>query len=164
MRRGASHSGAAVSRVAENKAIRSASLLFALVFAGIAALPAQEEDQRHITALEIAWNEALRMKDTKAIAPLLAPELVLIDWDGSVMGKAAYLESLKSPKVAFEHVASNSMRVQVYGHSAIVTGLYQETGIRNGKAFKHDERFVDTWIDRNNTWMCVASQSTLITH
>jgi ketosteroid isomerase-like protein len=143
---------------------RIGCLLLLWAFGGGEISHAQGTDQGRIAALENAWNQALVLKDAKAIASLMAPELVYIEYDGTVMTKASYLLSLKDTSVKFEHVVSDSMQVQMYARSAIVTGIYRESGSRNGKPYSRRERFVDTWINQNNAWLCVASQSTLITH
>ena len=146
-------------------AVARIGLVFiALVFASVPASVGQDLAQGRVAALENAWNQAVIVKDAKAIESLLASELVFINYEGTVMNKAAYLENVKAISVHFEHVESETMQVQVYGQSAVVTGLYRESGTKNGKPFSRRERFIDTWINRGNTWLCVASQSTLITH
>ena len=139
-------------------------VLAVLVFASVPASVGQDVAQGRIAALENAWNQGVTAKDAKAIDSLLASELVFITYAGTVMNKAAYLENVKATNVHFEHVESETMQVYVYGKGAVVTGLYRESGTKNGKPFSRRERFVDTWINRGNTWLCVASQSTLITH
>jgi ketosteroid isomerase-like protein len=124
----------------------------------------QEEEQNRIVALENAWNQALRIKDAKAVEPLMAGELIYIDYDGSVMNKAQYLESIRRPEQRVEHVVSESMQVQIFGKAASVIGVYRENGIRSGKPYSLRERFVDLWIDQNGMWLCVTSQATLILH
>jgi hypothetical protein len=54
------------------------------------------------------------------------------------------------------------MSARVYGDSAVVTGVYRVRGTDNGKTYLRRGRFTDTWISRNGTWVCVASQYTLI--
>jgi len=54
------------------------------------------------------------------------------------------------------------MTAHVYGDAAVVTGIYREKGISKGKAYSRRGRFTDTWVKENGTWMCVASQSTLM--
>jgi len=48
------------------------------------------------------------------------------------------------------------------GDSAVVTGVYHEKGQRNGKPYLRRGRFPDTWVLVQGNWVCVASQSTLI--
>jgi len=56
------------------------------------------------------------------------------------------------------------MTAHIYGESAVVTGVYREKGISNGKPYLRRGRFTDTWVNQSGTWVCVASQSTLIGH
>jgi len=50
----------------------------------------------------------------------------------------------------------------VYGNSAVVTGVYREKGVKNGRPYQRRGRFTDTWVYQSGSWVCVASQSTLI--
>ena len=125
----------------------------------------REAQQTRILALESAWNQAVMQKDSKAIVPLLDEELIYIDDDGSVMNKARYLASVQSPEPRLLHIVNESTQVRFFaGGSAVVIGIYREQGVRNGKAYVLRDRFVDTWVERSGSWICVASQSTLITH
>jgi hypothetical protein len=90
--------------------------------------------------------------------------LVYTDYDGTFMNKAQFMASMKAPSLHPEQIVNESMTTQVYGDSAVVTGVYREKGINNGKSYLHRGRFTDTWINENGTWRCVASQSTLISH
>jgi len=141
-----------------------AILLTALVAGnGQSTLP-KDPQQARLLSLENAWNHAVQQRDMRAIDSLMGADLVAIDYDGSMMNKSQYMASVSMPTLHFEHIVNDSMQVQIYGRGAIVVGVYRETGVRNGKRFLHRERFVDTWINRNGAWLCVASQSTLILH
>jgi Domain of unknown function (DUF4440) len=93
---------------------------------------------------------------------LLAPDLIYVEYDGSLMSRAEYLASLLSPSVHPERIVSESMSVHEYGMFAVANGIYHENGIRNGKPYSIRTRFTDTWLRRDQTWVCVASQSTAI--
>lgn len=123
--------------------------------------PAKAEDSRILT-LELAWNHAVQGKDVKALQMLIAPEMVYVEYDGTLMGQAEYLASVSSPTVHPEQISYESMTIHVYGPVAIVNGVYREAGTQNGKPYSHRERFTDTWVLRGGDWLCVASQSTLI--
>ena len=98
----------------------------------------------------------------KAIDLLLDDNLVYVEYDGSAMNKSQYMVAMSASKLHLEHVASDSMQVRFYGQGAVVVGVYRENGTKDGKPYRHRERFVDTWVNRNGAWKCVASQSTLI--
>jgi ketosteroid isomerase-like protein len=117
-----------------------------------------------VLALENAWNQAVQLRETKALQPLLVEGLIYIDYDGRVMSKGQYLAQIKSPLLHPEHIVSESMHAQVYGDSVVVTGIYREKGMKNGVPYMLRERFIDTWVQQNRMWVCVSSQSTLIAH
>jgi ketosteroid isomerase-like protein len=132
-------------------------------------LPGQEvanaDSQRtKILALENAWNRAEESKDVKALDGLLASTLVYVDYDGTLMDKAKFIASVKAPSLHPEQIVNESMTAYVYGDSAVVTGIYREKGVRNGKAYSRRGRFTDAWVNQSGTWVCAASQSTLISH
>ena len=48
------------------------------------------------------------------------------------------------------------------GDSAVVVGVFRTQSIHKGKSVPRRERFVDTWVNLNHTWRCVASVAVLI--
>jgi hypothetical protein len=137
--------------------------VFLLLWAPQGAAQADVE-QTKILALENAWNQAEEHKDVKALEGLLDSTLVYIDYDGSMMNKTQFISSVKEPQLHPEQIVNETMTAHVYGDSAVVTGIYHEKGVRNGKPYLHRGRFTDTWVYRGGVWVCVASQSTLISH
>jgi ketosteroid isomerase-like protein len=123
-----------------------------------------EAEQTRILALENAWNRAEEHKDVRALDGLLGNDLVYIDYDGSFMDKAQFMASVKAPSLHPEQIVNESMTAHVYGDSAVVTGIYREKGLNKGKPYLRRGRFTDTWVNQNGIWVCVSSQSTLITH
>lgn len=138
-------------------------LLLCLTLAAAAPLPDDlDAAQTRILALENAWNQAEEHKDVNALDSLLDPTLVYVDYDGSMMGKAQFMASIKLPSLHPEQIVNESMTAHVYGDSAVVTGIYREKGQKNGKPYLRRGRFTDTWVFHQGNWVCVASQSTLI--
>jgi ketosteroid isomerase-like protein len=120
-------------------------------------------EQSRVLALENAWNQAVQQKNKPALEMLLGSELIYIDYDGKLMGKAEYLASVQSELLHPARIVSESMDVHLYGAAAVVTGVYRESGAaKDGKPYLLRERFTDTWVRRSESWICVASQSTLI--
>jgi ketosteroid isomerase-like protein len=140
-------------------------LLIGVLPAAAAQAPAQVDAERtKILALENAWNQAEEHKDVKALEELLDASLVYVDYDGSMMDKAQFIASIKAPALHPEQIVNESMTAHVYGENAVVTGVYREKGEKNGKPYSRRGRFTDTWVYLKGTWVCVASQSTLILH
>jgi ketosteroid isomerase-like protein len=127
----------------------------------VPAQPAQTEESR-LLGLELLWNQAVQGKDTRALEILIAPEMVNIEYDGTLLNRDLYLASVTSRSVHAEHIGNESMSVHLYGQIAVVIGVYREAGTESGKPYSRRGRFTDTWVRRSGSWLCVATQSTLI--
>jgi ketosteroid isomerase-like protein len=119
-------------------------------------------DEIKIKQLERAWNQAEAKQEVKEVSSLLADSLVYTDYDGAFMNKAAYMKWVAAPDQKADHLYDEGLSVQVYGNAAVVTGIYRESGTNKGKHYVIRSRFTDTWIKRDDNWLCVASHSTLI--
>lgn len=121
-------------------------------------------DEAFILSLEKAWNLAEEHKDAQALDQLLAGTLVYTEFDGSLMDKAQFLASVKGSSPEGDQFTYEDLKVRVYGDCAIVTGMYREKGVVKGRPISRRGRFTDSWVKENGTWLCVASQNTLISH
>jgi ketosteroid isomerase-like protein len=132
-------------------------------------LPAQEPNSMKldgdlILSLEKAWNLAEEHKDVHALDQLLSSTLSYTEFDGTLMNKDQFLASVKDSSPESDQFIYEDVKVHVYGDAAIVTGLYREKGILNGKPVSRRGRFTDSWFKEGGTWLCVASQNTLMSH
>lgn len=119
--------------------------------------------QSKLMALENAWGQAEEHGDAKTLNGLLDGELVYVRYDGTVWNRGQYLASLKEPGAHEDQAVNEAMSAHVFGETAIVTGIYRVKGVEKGKAYARRERYIDTWVNRDGAWVCVASQVTLIT-
>jgi ketosteroid isomerase-like protein len=134
--------------------------------------PAQTDSEAatksKIVALEQLWNQAYKSGDTKALDAILDDAIVLVNDDGSVQTKAEFLASVKSsapqPSAQQQQVAPESFNVHVFGNVAIATGVMRVKGVEGGKAYSRRERFVDTWLFRRGSWVCVGTDATPVLH
>jgi ketosteroid isomerase-like protein len=154
-------------RAEEKSAMRSVSfglLIFsvALMVPAIAAAPQGSGDKATILALENAWNQAEAHKDAHALDQLLAESLAYTDTDGSFMNKKQFLDSAKNSSTQNMVLINEGEQVQMFGDTAVVTGIFHEKGTEKGRAISRNGRFTDTWVKQSGTWLCVASQSTLM--
>lgn len=120
------------------------------------------DDEGRILALETAWNHAEQNKDVTALDQLLSPQLVYVDYDGSISTKQEFLANVKSEGLSPEQITNEQQTAHVFGDCAVVTGIYREKGVNKGKPYSRRGRFTDTWVKTKGTWQCVASQSTLM--
>jgi ketosteroid isomerase-like protein len=121
------------------------------------------DDGAHVLALDNSWNRALETNDTKALDMLLADTFVSIDIDGSMQTKPEFLTSLKTAGYqAPSQAVTEKSKVDVYGGSAVVVGIFRTQGKEKGRSVTRRERFLDTWVNLNGTWKCVASVAVLL--
>jgi ketosteroid isomerase-like protein len=138
------------------------AFLCAVAFLGFAQATSDSDTRSKLLALENAWNLAVQTRDTKALDAIFDNALVYVDYDGRTLTKAEFLLSVKNYTANPQQVATEAMSAYVWRDAAIVTGIYHEKGVRDGKPFHRRGRFIDTWIFKNGSWVCVAAQATLI--
>jgi ketosteroid isomerase-like protein len=130
-------------------------------------VPAQQDEataRAQVLGLEKTWNQAYKSGDTKALDVILDNSLVLVEDDGSLKTKSEFLASVKRASVNEEQVAPESLTVRVFGNTAIAIGVIAVKEMKSGKSTVHRERFIDTWIFKNGSWVCIATDATPMTH
>ena len=142
--------------------------LLLLLAIPVSATPPQEpsthDDEARLMALETTWNQAESNRDAAALDQILASSFVYVDSDGMLMNKREFLLSIQDKSLQNLQVFNDGMHVQLYGDTAVVSGIYREQGILKGKAYSLRGRFTDTWMKQNGGWLCVGSQSTKISN
>jgi hypothetical protein len=113
-----------------------------------------------ILALQHAWNQAETFQDMKALDALLDNDLIYLDCDGNLLTKSDVLARVKARQV--QRVVTDSMTVQVFDDTAIVTGTYRSNELRNGRIVVHTERFTNAWMYKGSMWVCIVAQATQI--
>jgi ketosteroid isomerase-like protein len=105
------------------------------------------------------WDRADVAGDTTTLDRLLADEFSFVGGDN----KAQYLASLKSKPadLTIESAVSTDVQVQIYGSTAIVTGLDTITGKNKGESYTNRWLYMDVWVKRSGRWQCVKTYSTL---
>ena len=109
-----------------------------------------------IAALENLWSQAIRAKDANALDKILDDTFVTVTSEGKLLTKAEVLAEVKMPANRFV-TTSESMIVRLHGDTAVITGIRKTTGLAGGRPFARQERFVDTWLYKNGSWVSIAS-------
>jgi len=147
-------------------------VLIIVVWAATVCVVAQSDVEADakakIVALEQLWNQAYKSGDTKALDAILDNAIVLVNDDGSVQTKTEFLAgvktSLSQPGAQQQQVAPESLNVRVLGGTAIATGVMRVKGVEGGKPYLRRERFVDTWLYKGGTWICIGTEATPVLH
>jgi ketosteroid isomerase-like protein len=142
------------------------AILFLVVIASLVftqRVASGQGDETKIIALENLWNQMQLNHDADAMGKLLDEDFVFTDYDGSVMSKAQFLDSIRDMSYHLTVEASEDMKLHRHGDTVVITGATHEKGTYKGKPYQHQGRFTDTWMKKNGQWLCIASQLSLIT-
>jgi ketosteroid isomerase-like protein len=128
------------------------------------ALKAQQADPREskILVLERLWNEAQVNRDASALDALVSSRFVNTEWDGEMSDKAKFLVDIRDPRFKPTQANIQDVKMNFFGDTAVVTGVYHTAGTYQGKPYDHVGRFTDTWVMDMGKWQCVASHTSLI--
>lgn len=142
--------------------IRIASCLLLLLVTSLAVAQQADPRESRILVLERLWNEAQVNRDSAALDQLVSSRFVNTEWDGELSDKQKFLEDIKDPR--FKPTAANISEVKMnfFGDTAVVTGIYHTQGTYQGKPYDHVGRFTDTWVLDMGKWQCVASHTSLL--
>lgn len=135
-----------------------------LVFASVGVAAAQQADPREgkLLVLERLWNEAQVNRDSSALDALVSSRFVNTEWDGELSDKQRFLADIKDP--LFKPALANiqDVKMNFFGDTAVITGVYHTQGTYRGKPYDHVGRFTDTWVFDLGKWQCVASHTSLL--
>ena len=135
-----------------------------LLAVGSVALHAQQADPREskIVVLERLWHEAQVNRDASALDALVSSRFVNTEWDGEISDKQKFLADIKDPRYKPTQATIQEVKMNFFGDTAVVTGIYHTAGTYQGKPYDHMGRFTDTWVMDMGRWQCVASHTSLI--
>ncbi|PYX30980.1 MAG: hypothetical protein DMG77_08010 [Acidobacteria bacterium] len=115
-----------------------------------------------LLVLERLWNEAQVNRDSSALDALVSDRFIDTEWDGDVSDKTKFLADIRDPLFKPTSVNIREAKVNLFGDTAVITGIYRTRGTYQGKSYDHLGRFTDTWIQEGGKWQCVASHTSLL--
>ena len=111
---------------------------------------------------QVGTNKANIEKDTQTLDKFLADDWVGLDFQGTANTKATAIANLRSGAATTQSVELGSMKVRVFGNTAIVTGSDTEKSQYKGKDSSGKYVWTDVFVNRNGKWQAVASESTKV--
>ena len=136
-------------------------LLLTLSSIGLAAQQADPRESK-LLILERLWNEAQVNRDAPVLDALVSSRFVNTEYDGEVSNKQKFLADIKDPQFKPTIANIQDVKMNFFGDTAVVTGVYHTAGTYQGKPYDHVGRFTDTWILDTGKWQCVASHTSLL--
>ena len=137
-------------------------VLLVLGWFGQAAAQKSDPRESKLVVLERLWNEAQVDRDSASLDALVAERFVNTEYDGEVSDKTKFLSDIKDPLFKPTVASIQNVKVNLFGETAVITGVYRTKGTYQGKPYDHLGRFTDTWISENGKWQCVASHTSLL--
>lgn len=143
--------------------IRTICCCFLLALSSV-AVAAQQADPREakLLILERMWNEAQVNRDSSALDALVSSRFIDTEWDGDVSDKQKFLADIRNPVYKPTLANIQDVKMNFFGDTAVVTGIYHTQGSYQGKPYDHMGRFTDTWVLDGGKWQCVASHTSLL--
>jgi ketosteroid isomerase-like protein len=114
--------------------------------------------QANLKQMEDAWVKALISKDSAAVGNMIADDFAGFNPEGKHVSKSELLDAMKNEPNTLSSTTNDNMDVHVYGPNlATVCGTTTEKGKdKDGKQFTHSYVWLDTWMERNGKWQCIA--------
>jgi ketosteroid isomerase-like protein len=117
--------------------------------------------EQELIELEKRWNVAFLRKDLATLKSIMADDIVIVYGDGSRGTKAEDIASIGKGE-QIETSMQDEFQVRVFGDAAVVMSRLTSTGIREGKAFRAQFRYIDVFEKRGGRWQCTVTQNTHI--
>ena len=121
---------------------------------------AQSDAESKILTLERLWGAAAQSRDIKALESIFDDSMTYVHIDGRLMTKAEVLADTRA--VSPVEITVDSSVAHSYGNVVIVTGILHLKGVNSGKLYTQYGRYMDTWLRKENHWVCVSSMTTPI--
>lgn len=117
-----------------------------------------------IKEMENSWAASQMQKDHGAsiVEGMLASDYAGVGSKGEIRNKSSQVSKIKSDTDTYTASTNDKMDVHVYSPDvATVCGTSTEKGKdKDGKEFSRSFAWVDTWMQRNGKWECIASGGT----
>ena len=103
-------------------------------------------------------TEAAKMEEI-----LVADEFLRIPGDGALFTKKDIIDGFNSGKIKVDELVISNIKIQVFGESALVTGIQASKSAVLGTSYEGKTRWARMFIKRDGRWQCVLFQSTKMT-
>ena len=131
-------------------------LITIAVFVCSATAFSQNDDKANVLAVERRAANAFTKHDVVALNTAFADDATIISATGEILTKQQILQAVQN----INSVTVSDMQVRIEGYTAIVTGVENETGKNDNRAYEIKMRFTDVLLKTKGVWKIIASQAT----
>jgi uncharacterized protein (TIGR02246 family) len=135
------------------------SSTLATVLLVLLQVPAAATDAQQVTALVREYEGAMTRRDASVHERLFAEDYTYTPGNGAFMGREEHMKFTRSGALAIESFRSEDQLVRLYGHAAVVTGLWVSRDSRGGGPLRERRiRYLIVLAKRGGQWQIVAQQ------
>ena len=134
------------------------ALLFALAPHVASSQGTSPEDS--VRSVEMARRDALLAADTVALSRMIAPDFIEISRLGQIRTRQDNVREIASGTLKLLTINYDSLSVRMYGNTAILFGIADNTGTFRGFPFQGKIRYMRVFVRRDGRWQAVAMQQT----
>lgn len=117
---------------------------------------AEEEVRR----LERQWLDAYEQNDSEAMNRIVADDFTITFPGGQMQTKPQLMAMLKAPRRASQprmRFRTEGVQSRAYGDTVILIGKVISEYEREGKPYREESRYTDTYVRKDGRWQVVAS-------
>jgi ketosteroid isomerase-like protein len=112
------------------------------------------DDELVLRDMTIRWLDADAKGDAATVNTLLADEFSFLGGNS----RAQYLASMNpDPALIFETAVIEDQKVQIYGDTAVVTGINAYRFKKEGRPILAKFPSMTVWVKKNGRWLCVKA-------
>ena len=120
---------------------------------------ASSSDEEAIHQLESETFAAIMKKDRSALSRILADDFVFRNPEGARLTKAEFVELIGGFPVKILAVRGDKLNVDLYGDTAVLTGIQRATTESGGVEETSAVAFTDVFVKRAGRWSMVLAYS-----
>ncbi|MEJ7578392.1 MAG: nuclear transport factor 2 family protein [Pyrinomonadaceae bacterium] len=117
--------------------------------------------EKEIVALRSELAEAIRRRDTRALARIYADDFTHTHASGQVDDKTRRIAALVSGEPTIESATVDEMKIRIYNRTTAVVIGQSTISSPDGSPVKY--RWTTVYVKRANRWQIIASHATRIT-
>jgi len=121
---------------------------------------AQSKADRLILETEQQRFAYMVSRDTVALRPLLADDLVYIHSNAMQENKAGHLTAIATGRLVYASMLRETAQVRHYGKNALTNGIIRVQGVLNGNSFAVRLLYTAVYRRQHGQWQLVNWQST----
>jgi ketosteroid isomerase-like protein len=103
------------------------------------------------------WDRAMVTNDAGAIGRYMSEDWTIVGPDGSVGGKARFLELVRSGALTHDVMESHDVDLRLYGDTGVAIARGISGGTYQGERFHLVERVSCVFVRDEGTWRCVLT-------